>query len=306
MKRMLKKTFGKGLTVEERLKMVQEKPIVRIMYDQWENAPQYHLVDKINSHELWKSIQKKNFPSEYCKREIYHLGYSIAAAVIVILLLGTWMTHTLINPYTTIVCKDNEKIVVSLPDSSKVWMNSGCILRYNKKFINDRNIELQGEAFFSVRKMNNCPFKVHMGEVCVEVKGTEFNVLSNKSKIEITLFSGLVAFSYKKNKEILMSPHEQIIYDSNSNCLSKKYVDAAEYDWRFNEYSFSQKSLKELVLFLNRTYNIQIKIANKQQENILFTGKIRRTESLYEIIDKICISFNLKYKKYNNEIILYE
>ena len=305
-KQLLKKMLGIGLTVTEMQEMVQDKPMVRLMHEQWDNAPQFHLMDNVDSQELWQYIWKKNFPSAYRQRKFFRLGFSIAAAAVALLMLGTWMNDTVMNPYITIVCRDQDKMMVSLPDSSKVWMNSGSTLMYKRKFMKDRKVELYGEAFFSVKKIDNSPFKVHLEGACVKVKGTEFNVRSNNRKIEVTLFTGVVAFSSPKGKEVLMAPHDQIIYDTHTKSLRKNHVDTAEYDWRSNEYSFSHKSLQELILFLNRMHDVSIKIADKKQEDMLFTGIIRRSESLSDILDKICISFNLKYKKVNNEIILYE
>ena len=305
-KQLLKKMIGIGLTVTEMQEMVQDKPMVRLMHEQWDNAPQFHLMDKVDSNELWQSIWKKNFPSEYRQRKVFRLGLFIAAAAVALLMLGTWMNDTVMNPYITIICKDQDKMMVSLPDSSKVWMNSGSRLMYKQKFMKDRKVELYGEAFFSVKKIDNSPFKVHLEGACVKVKGTEFNVRSDNRKIEVTLFTGIVAFSFPKGKEVLMAPNDQIIYDTSTKSLRKNHVDTAEYDWRSNEYSFSHKSLQELILFLNRMHDVSIKIADKKQEDMLFTGIIRRSESLSDILDKICISFNLKYKEVKDEIILYE
>ena len=48
-----------------------------------------------------------------------------------------------------------------LPDSTLVWLNAGSRIMYSQGFgVNDRLLELTGEAYFEVRRNEHKPFEV--------------------------------------------------------------------------------------------------------------------------------------------------
>ena len=67
---------------------------------------------------------------------------------------------------------------IVLPDSSRVWLNSESYLKYPVRFAkNERNVILQGEGYFSVRKNVDSRFTVQTPyHTQIQVLGTEFNV----------------------------------------------------------------------------------------------------------------------------------
>ena len=67
---------------------------------------------------------------------------------------------------------------VVLPDSSRVWLNSGSVLIYPSIFVGDRReVYLSGEGYFEVEKNAEQPFIVKARTLNVEVLGTRFNLL---------------------------------------------------------------------------------------------------------------------------------
>lgn len=112
---------------------------------------------------------------------------------------------------------------IVLPDSSRVWLNSESYLKYPVRFAkNERNVILQGEGYFSVRKNVDSRFIVQTPHhTQIQVLGTEFNVEAYEKEDEVntTLVSGKVQFQYdsergKKRMDLL--PGEKITYNSIS------------------------------------------------------------------------------------------
>ena len=67
---------------------------------------------------------------------------------------------------------------LTLPDSSKVWLNAGSTLKYPTAFTsNVREVEMSGEAYFEVHADKKHPFIVSTGDLKVTATGTAFNVL---------------------------------------------------------------------------------------------------------------------------------
>lgn len=306
-KPLIKKMLREELTIEEIQKLSNEEPLKKLMMKQWDDAPDYHRTDLIEPKEMWSVIYKNSHKSIIRQKKFFRWGYS-AAAIILLFLIGFWMTNYVANSYITIVGKNQDRTAYVLPDSSKVWINKGSSISYKKNFLKDRTIKLEGEALFSVRKRHGALFSVYTHKSRVVVKGTEFNINSKKNQTEVTLFKGKVSFNIiGSNAEVEMNPNDQIIYNLYTGEVTKKKVDIVEYDWRLNEYSFTGKSLKELVEFLYRLHGVEIAFENKKEEKALFTGVIRKSESLSETLDKICFSFDMKYKKDKNgkTIIIY-
>ena len=68
---------------------------------------------------------------------------------------------------------------LTLPDSSKVWLNAGSTLKYPTAFTsNVREVEMSGEAYFEVHADKEHPFIVNTGDLKVTATGTAFNICS--------------------------------------------------------------------------------------------------------------------------------
>ena len=92
---------------------------------------------------------------------------------------------------------------IMLPDGSKVWLNSNTHIKYPSEFAQDRReVELNGEAYFSVERDPNRKFIVHSVEdqVTIEVLGTDFNVDAYKDNgfVSATLISGSIPVVIRK------------------------------------------------------------------------------------------------------------
>ena len=63
--------------------------------------------------------------------------------------------------------------VLTLADSTRVWMNSDSELRYPSRFEGgERRVSVTGEAYFQVAKDESLPFIVEAGGAAVRVTGT--------------------------------------------------------------------------------------------------------------------------------------
>lgn len=101
-----------------------------------------------------------------------------------------------------------------LPDGSVVWLNSGSRIRYAEDLLqNTREVFLEGEAYFKVKKDADHPFIVHAGNIAVRALGTEFNVQAyNNENIVATLLSGKVqvTMAEKPDQKIILTPNEKL------------------------------------------------------------------------------------------------
>lgn len=302
---LIKKMLTRGLSGQEKSELSEQREMQRLLSDQWETSAEQPIGDRVEGKEMWNYIAAACWGKTSSKRMRPFIYMYAVAATVALLIVGAWIVNLMTDSYITVSAPADMNMVCSLPDSSKVWLNVGSTIRYPRKFLKNREVELKGEAFFQVTKRASSPFRVLFDEASVEVKGTEFNVKSGGKTDEITLFRGSVVFSAAEIAPLVMKPYEQVIYDVTAKQATLSQVDIVEYDWRSTDFRFRDKSLKELVDFLNRTYGVRINIRDKAFENMRFSGSIRRNESLSDVLEKVCISSNMRQQTDGDSIILY-
>ena len=96
---------------------------------------------------------------------------------------------------TEIETKNNFE-VVEFPDGSVAFLNHNSSIAYENEF-NPRNVNLQGEAFFTVTK-GESPFIVTTELGNITVLGTEFNVKSNEDELDVEVEHGEVKVKTKE------------------------------------------------------------------------------------------------------------
>ena len=75
----------------------------------------------------------------------------------------------------------------TLPDGSKVWLNSGSKLNVLPGYLlQERTVELSGEAYFDVATNPQKPFIVKVGDLSIKATGTAFNVKAYPEEEQIT------------------------------------------------------------------------------------------------------------------------
>ncbi|MDL2247388.1 FecR family protein, partial [Bacteroides sp. OttesenSCG-928-J23] len=131
-------------------------------------------------------------------RHITRWGIRVAASVVV--LLSCW---TLISEYRynhnsgmqTVTVPPGQRAEITLPDGTKVWLNAKSTLMYATDFgRKERNVELDGEAYFEVTKNAGKTFYVHTETKKIGVVGTSFNVNAYKgtNEFEAVLIEGII------------------------------------------------------------------------------------------------------------------
>ena len=112
---------------------------------------------------------------------------------------------------------------VTLPDDTRVWLNSNSYLRYPAKFTGkERRVVLYGEGYFDVTKDPERKFVVEAQSTEIEVYGTEFNVEAYDDEyIRATLVSGRIGMKYDdanhRSQLVQMMPDQQITYNACAN-----------------------------------------------------------------------------------------
>ncbi|MDR2921705.1 MAG: FecR family protein [Tannerella sp.] len=201
---------------------------------------------------------------------------------------------------------------ILLPDSSQVWVNENTKITYPEKFAkNQREISLEGKAYFDIRKKSEVPFVVHIGDINVEVTGTEFFIEEVQGEeTQVTLVSGGVNLIYKDQAGETTSssiiPGQQAVINKSSGDIKIADVDTDYYVvWKDGVYSFNDEYLDKIIELFARRFNLDIQISASLKKK-RFTGKIRPNESVQEVLITINKSYPIKYKITGNTIKISE
>ncbi len=193
---------------------------------------------------------------------------------------------------------------LTLSDGTQVWLNAGTTLRYPSLFAkNERLVEIEGEAYFSVSKDKNRPFRVLSRGQKVEVLGTEFNVSAydNDNSVMTTLVSGAIRLN-ANGKELTLAPGDQSEYWGSDN-LKKQKVDIQPFiAWKKGEFYFENTPLTDMLKQLSRWYDVEV-IYERKVPNERFSGAMSRNVTLQTVLSLLKIS-EINYRLEKNKLII--
>lgn len=199
-----------------------------------------------------------------------------------------------------------------LSDSTVVWLNSDSKLKYPKRFITglaNRQVELEGEAFFKVAHNKSMPFIVSTKNLDIEVLGTEFNVSSylEEKNTKTTLVKGSVkvkSLNKKVNTSLILKPSYQAVYSKENDLINAEKVNTIEYtSWIQKKIIFSNTSFTELIKRIERTFNVKVINNNHKIKKEFFTGQFDN-ESIDVIFKSLSASFKFDYEINENIITI--
>jgi len=182
---------------------------------------------------------------------------------------------------------------ITLPDGTRVWLNSASTLKYPSKFQgNERVVELQGEAYFDVARSLTTPFKVLCEGQIVEVLGTRFNVAGygGEQYVKTTLVEGAVRVmsGADRRSSITLSPGQQ------SNVANGKItvndVDTKPYvAWKSGLFYFKHTPFEEMMNQIERWYDVDVEYTGRIPQDT-FSGRMSRNVSLMTVLDLLKVS----------------
>jgi ferric-dicitrate binding protein FerR (iron transport regulator) len=210
----------------------------------------------------------------------------------------------------TISVPAGQRVNITLPDGSELWLNARTQLRYPVSFNGRaRVLELDGEAYFKVAANTHKPFIVRTVRGTVEVTGTEFNVEAYSSSpiFETALMTGEVRVRLNNSRdgeEVVLSPDRKAVL-RDGQLLVEAVEDYAPYRWREGLICFRNASFEEIMADFEKYYGVSVQVKNRRLKQSFYTGKFRHSDGLDYALRVLQKDIRFTYSRDDENEIIY-
>ncbi len=261
---------------------------------------------QIGFDDTWQKIQsRRSLPKSNIIRLRQWIQY--AAVILVLLNIGWWGARYF---YTRNTIPDERRFqvsadqtansVVTLPDSTLVYLRQGSSLSYGAQFKTDnREVSLEGEAYFKVTRDEDHPFIVRTTHAQIKVLGTCFNVSSEKgsSLFQAVLVEGKIELTTGRGEEYLLQPDQMIELEGKNVKITN--VNTELYTaWKDGKVIFRDETLGEITRKLEQIYHVKFIYENPDlAREYRFSGTFHRETSIGEVITMLKLSIPMEVRR---------
>lgn len=190
--------------------------------------------------------------------------------------------------YEEFTAPAGQRALIKLQDGTTVWLNAKTTLRYPDKFSSEgRRVELDGEAFFDVKKNEKIPFIVSTSELEIKVTGTSFNVFAyhGQDVFNTSLTEGSLRVYDKRDetKGVTLNPNERAVLIKNQ--LYKQSFTRMDFLlWKDGIYAFDNLPFGGIIDKLQLYYDVSIVVENNELAEYKFSGKFRQRDGVESVL----------------------
>ncbi len=187
---------------------------------------------------------------------------------------------------------------LSLKDGTKIVMNANSNLRVDLNADDNQNREvwMDGEAFFEVTSDPEHPFTVHTSRGDIIVVGTKFNVVDTREEFSVYLTEGKIKFEPNKQYQ-----EESINIDVKKRLIFKEAIKGFELEtsndpnilaWKDKQIICDEMSILELSKEIESYYGVKVVIKQSSLADRELNGTLEN-QSLEELLFIISETFDL-------------
>ncbi|MFK7807109.1 MAG: FecR family protein, partial [Saprospiraceae bacterium] len=268
---------------------------------------------KIDTNQEWNNISEllESDTTKVTKvialqpKRSYAKLLSIAAAAAVLLVAGWWLFNLNSGSTDLIVSSEDSFKEQKLSDGTQVNLNQHSTIGYADAADGTRQVVLDGDAFFDVKRDETRPFVISADEVAIKVLGTSFYVdaRDDQDQIQVIVASGTVAVEVDNKKVILEKGDIGVYTKSNQQLVKKQNQDVNYMAWKTGKLVYEEALLGKVIFDLNRTFHADIRLEPAGLKNCTLTAvyENQTLESILVILEK---TLNLNANSNGERIVL--
>jgi len=281
----------------------------------WLDSDQANVREFMALHKLYDitTLNKKAYSNVIAKKKTVipfrKITYELLkiAAIFIILWLGMRSIYekpVIESPVAmqTLFVPPGQRAELTLSDGTVVWLNAKSKIVYPSNFEKgNREIELDGEAYFKVTPDKTQPFIVKTGSMDIRVLGTEFNVIAYKDYPvkEVSLLEGSVQINASElSKPYTMTENEQINLN-NGKLHTSQIADHDYFKWKEGLLCFRNETVSDMIEKLQLYYDIKIDVRKTDLLKYHYSGKFRTKDGVEQVIKVLQLEHQFTYVKDN-------
>ena len=288
----------------------EEKEVVASWIDADEaNMKEYLALRKLYVFTLWNKdqIQASSAVSHSNKSPFpfFREALKIAAVFIFAFLMAYFciyysQTARQKSVLQTIYVPAGQHAEITLADGTHVWLNAKTKFSFPTNFeVSNRNVSLDGEAYFNVTHDSKRPFIVKAGKYSVQVYGTEFNVnaYSGKSIFETALLKGSVRVEEinKRTNSLMLQPGYKVAVE-NDRFVKSPITQYSYFKWKEGLICFDDNTIGEMLNKMELYFDVHFIIKNTHIINQRYTGKFRGNDGVEQVLKTLQLRSKFKYE----------
>lgn len=258
---------------------------------------------------IFKGLEPETIVVKIETKRFLSLGKALVLAVITTLAIVGILLWKSNFPSSQSFSADNQNLSLTLPDGSLVLLRKGSTVHFpSVSNAKQRGINLEGEAYFNIKRDEKRPFTVITSNAEVKVLGTTFLVHTTSIADEIMVLSGSVCVTDKRKPEnrVVLEKGKKALFQDNTfkhGIISDSNFMA----WKSGILTFSNDSLGKVLEDLKNYYGIDIVIEEDKDKKIAGIPVSVRFEnqSVYAALDEICLATGLYIKKEADKMVIY-
>ena len=261
-----------------------------------------------------KTLQANHIKNKQKKTFRWSTFINVAALLLFLITAGLLINNEFenrnrSNQLHTLIVPPGQRINLILADNSSIWLNANTTFKYPTEFSKiQREVYLDGEAYFDVSANEKSPFIVTTPQGGVKVTGTTFNLsaYSKYNRFETSLFKGKVSVYLNDNEDeiIDIKPTQKTVIQ-NDKLRVEKIEDYDEFLWRRGLIAFNNKQLEEILSVLEQYFDTKIEIDTNCLPDNTYTGKFRQSDGIDYALRVLQRSINFTYERDNEDQIIY-
>jgi transmembrane sensor len=209
-----------------------------------------------------------NDPGVRARRPLRWIGGGAVAAALVAAVSFGVANRSDIYSVTT---RPGETRLIALDDGTKVELNGGTTMRFDRKDARFAALDA-GEAAFTVRHDAANPFRVTVGDAVFEDAGTVFNIVHTNAATRIGVSEGKVI--YNPQAEAIALPAGRALADDAQGLRVMDIAPAAVASWRQGQLVYSNAPVTQVAEDAARSLGLTVQFT-PQVQAMRFTGTLR-------------------------------
>ncbi|MFP4557840.1 MAG: FecR domain-containing protein [Bacteroidales bacterium] len=249
-----------------------------------------HIIQSINRENLFVTLRRKVLP----------WGGLAILVIMVVSMLIDWQFATSSHNVP------NGKFgYAMLPDSTTVILNAGSTIKHKKYgWEQRREVELQGEAYFSVNRSKGDVY-INLGDNSVKARFGRFNVYSRKRMIILECYAGSLEMMVEGMLPKKIRAGQEVRYSQNQTDLKELWIDPSRgATWTRGLFEFRNLPFSHVFEEIERQFDATIHTQGFNPESRLFTGSFTN-ENLNVALEDVCEPNNLHFEsKVRTDVII--